>query len=56
MLPPLMVIAEELVGWGWVGKDRSQKTGCWPQIAEMHMKEVISVRTDVCIVPYIEEC
>ena len=43
-------------GMGWVGRDRSQKTCFWPQIAEMHMKEVISVSPDVCIFPYIEEC
>ena len=33
----------------------NQEVGCWPQIAEMHMKEIISVHPDTCIFPYIEE-
>ena len=31
------------------------KTGFWPQIVEMHIKEIISVSPDPCNFPYIEK-
>ena len=33
----------------------NQTAGCWPQIAEMHVKGMISVSPDSCIFPYIEK-
>ena len=52
-LQPLpMVSTEELK---LLKKKKKKKTGNWPQIAEMHMKEVISVSPDSCIFPYIEK-
>ena len=50
--PDSMVIAEELGVGEYV---RNQKTGCWPQIAEMHIKRITSIIPDSCIFPYIEE-
>ena len=43
--------------WGeWGIKDvKNQEAGCWPWIAEMYMKEMISVSPDACIFPYTEE-
>ena len=35
---------------------KNQEAGCWPQVAEMHMKGMISVSPNACIFPYIEEC
>ena len=35
--------------WGY------ENTGCWPQIAEAHMKGMISVSPASCIFPYIEK-
>ena len=32
---------------------KNQEAGCWPQLAEMHMKGMISVRPDSCIFLYI---
>ena len=31
------------------------KTGCWPQRAEVHIKETITGSPDSCIFPYIEK-
>ena len=50
--PDSMVTAEELGVGEYV---RNQKTGCWPQIAEMHIKRITSIIPDSCIFPYIEE-
>ena len=33
---------------------KTQTVGCWPQIAEIHMKEMILVSPDSCIFPCIE--
>ena len=33
-----------------------KNTGYWLQIAEMHMKERISVRLESCVFPYTEKC
>ena len=35
---------------------KNQITGCWPQIAEMHMKRIMLVRADSYIFPFIEKC
>ena len=35
--------------WGY------ENTGCWPQIAEAHMKGMISMSPASCIFPYIEK-
>ena len=32
-----------------------KNAGCWPQTAEMHMKEMTLIIPDSCIFPYIEE-
>ena len=37
------------------GSQDVKNTGYWPQIAEMHMKGMISVIPDSCILPYIEK-
>ena len=42
--------------WWAQRKPRMWETGYWPQIAEMHMKGMISVSLDYCIFPYIEKC
>ena len=37
------------------GTQDAKNTGYWPQIAEMHMKGMISVSPDACILPYTEK-
>jgi len=34
---------------------KNQEAGCWPQVAEMRKKGMISVSPDTCIFPYIEK-
>ena len=46
-------------GWGEGDvrdkKKKKNRIGFWPQIAEMHMKGMMSILPDSCIFPYIEE-
>ena len=37
-------------------KTRMWKTGYWPQIGEVHIKGMISVNSDSCIIPHIDKC
>jgi len=38
------------------GTQEVKNTRYWPQIAEMHVKRMISMSPDSCIFPYIEKC
>ena len=35
---------------------QEEQAGCWPQIAEVHNKGVISVNSASCIFPCLEKC
>ena len=39
-----------------LGETQDLKTGYWPWIAEVYIKEMISVSPNTCIFPYIEKC
>ena len=39
--------------WNFKGAQGVKNTGFWPQIPEMHMKEIISVSPHTCTFPYI---
>ena len=47
-LQPLPTVSTEELGM-------CKNPGYWPQIAEMHMKEMISVSPDSCIFAYTEK-
>ena len=52
-LPSATAATPNCVPWGDSGWER---TWYWPQIAEVHIKRMISVSPDSCIFQYIETC
>ena len=48
--------AATLYGELWGTQEEVKNAGCWPQIAEVHMKGILSVGPDSCILPNTEKC
>ena len=55
-LPSNSHLAEATPWWAQGSSGCGKNIGCWPRIAEMHMKGVGSGSPDSCIFLYMEEC